>query len=104
MVAKRTLPDKERGDSFCSIADHIQWAVQSDGIHVIDTKTGCQHHLSYPQAAVWDMLSRHYGRDAMAQRIAPIAGVDSATAGRLVDETLSGWCAEGLVKMEHRGG
>jgi hypothetical protein len=37
----------------------------------------------------------------MAQRIAPIAGLDCETAGRLVDETLTRWYAEGLIDMEH---
>jgi hypothetical protein len=101
MVAKQKLQRKKESDLFCSIADHIRWAVQINGIHVSDTKTGCQYHLSYPQAAVWDMLSRHYGREAMAQRIAPIAGLDCETAGRLVDETLTRWYAEGLIDMEH---
>lgn len=104
MLAKNKLPYREQGDVIYRIANYIRWVVQVDAVHVINTQTGGHHRLFYPQAAIWDMLSRNYSIDKIAHLLMPIADVNVEEAQHLVKDILSDWRSEGFLKTETPGG
>lgn len=104
MIVTAKLYCNEMKDSHCCIAEHIRWVVQVDAIHIIDTRSGGHCRLPYPQAAVWDMLSRNYAREKIVYLLMPIAGLDEERAWGLVNDTLADWYSDGLIKKRmHRG-
>ncbi len=66
---------------------HIRWAVEIEGVVVLNDENGQSIKLAYPQAAIWDFITRG---DSMAQMVLKIAAVASLTpeaAERLVAQT-----------------
>ena len=94
----------EQDDGNCCIPEHVRWVVQVDAIHVIDTHSGGHCRLPYPQAAVWDMLSRNYSRDKIVYLLMSIAGLDEEQARGFVNDTLTGWGSDGLINKKMRRG
>ena len=73
----------------------VKWTVETTGIRVwgsIDSK-----FLDYPEAAIWDFLSRGYDETKILRLLAPIANLDAAACRRLLDQTLQIWAAQGLL-------
>ena len=74
----------------------IRWVVNptsltlTDGTHV--------HRLEYPDAAIWDLLTRGYAFKKIVSMMTHIASLDETAAESLVRARLSAWMATGLVE------
>jgi hypothetical protein len=78
-------------------ASDVRYAVEANGIRLIDTRSGATHILTYPQAAVWDMATRGCDLAQIIAVVQVIARVTSAHAGQIVRGTFESLRERGLV-------
>ncbi len=70
-------------------AQGVRWAVEAWGVVLVHEGTGATVTLGYPQAAIWDFLTREETSDRIAERREVIASLDPAGAKALVVETVT---------------
>lgn len=81
-----------------SVSPRIQWTVEIDGVLLFCPENELHHKLYYPEAAIWDFVSRNYDIPTMTRMIQPIGGLaTSSEAAALVSDTLSSWVEEGWL-------
>ncbi|MFQ5603679.1 MAG: hypothetical protein ACE5HS_10465 [bacterium] len=85
------------------VAPEVRWVVERRGLLLV--KGSQKHlHIEYPQAAVWDLVSRGYRLPVAVRMLAHIATLDEPDAERLLLESLHEWFAMGfLVREENHG-
>jgi hypothetical protein len=71
------------------IAEEVGWAVEAGGVVIIDRTTGAATTLSYPQAAIWDFLTRGESGERICAKMCTIASLDPAAARALVKDTVA---------------
>ena len=64
---------------------------------LIDGATGVATTLGYPQAAIWDFLTRGEPEEKICAKLCAIASLDPAAAQALVMETVAALRDAGLV-------
>lgn len=72
------------------VENNVKWTVELHSIMLWDQE-GCVHDIEYPQAAVWDFVSRGYSTSDIISRITHIATLTQAEASILVNDTLNQW-------------
>lgn len=77
----------------------IRYAVERDGIGILDTRSGTLHVLRYPGAAVWEMATRGYGFDRIVDCMQYVAGVTLSRSEEIVRQTFEGLSQHGLVAL-----
>lgn len=80
------------------------WLVESRGVELFDAKSGKRESLPYPQAAIWDLLVRGYGVEAIGPMVELIGGIAPAQAAALVAGSLEDWIRGGWLEAEGGGG
>jgi hypothetical protein len=78
-------------------AEHVRWAVETGGVVLIDCATGAATTLGYPQAAIWDFLTRGEPDQQICANLCAIASLTPAAAQALVLETVAALRDAGLV-------
>lgn len=73
------------------------WAVETAGVTLI-RHDGAVRFLRYPEAALWDLLSREVPLDRIVRITAAVAGLEPATARTWVRETIDAWVREGWLR------
>jgi hypothetical protein len=85
-------------------APHVRWAVESRGIILVDQNKGSAHSLSYPQAAVWDLINSGYSFDQGVKMLRAVASMEAKEAERFLLESLDEWAEAGfLITVEDHG-
>jgi hypothetical protein len=85
-------------------AEHIQWSVEPMGILLFDQKAGCACAIAYPQAAVWDFLTRQYPLGRIIDLLGSIADLKAAEAHAFLQNSLAMWLAAGyLIRGDGHG-
>jgi len=69
------------------------YVVEPDGVRILTG--GGSTFLPYPEAAVWDLLSRGEPLEAAAGKLGLIAGLDLEGARALVNDCARRWMAGG---------
>lgn len=79
------------------VASTVRWSVGRTNLTVLD---GCGHvnTFEYPEAAVWDLLTRGYRYDDVVRLTAHINSLSAAEAATVVRAALHRWCIAGLVE------
>ena len=85
-------------------APGVRWAVETRGVAVFHPDKGVFATLEYPEAAVWDLASRGYRFDRIAELVGHIAGVERPAAESLVIDALERWLAMGLLEKGEADG
>lgn len=93
------LDDKRHGKSMMKFRcpGEVKWVVAKGGLHLIHIHSGDRLTLAYPQAAVWDLISRGYTVERTAAMVAMIARLDETSARKLVWESLDNWVQLGFL-------
>ena len=78
-------------------AEHVSWTVEAGGVVLIDCATGAATTLGYPQAAIWDFLTRGEPEEKICAKLCAIASLDPAAAQALARETMAALREAGLV-------
>lgn len=85
-------------------AEQVRWAVEASGVALIDCATGAATTLGYPQAAIWDFLTRDESSERIAVKMCVIASLAPEAAQLLVLETVAALREAGfLVPGESSG-
>ncbi len=91
---------KPRASLGYAISAHTQWVVEQKGVVLIHALENRCTWLAYPEAAVWDLLTRDWSRREMISMLAVIAAVDEAAAEILLDGCLERWTHQGWLTRE----
>lgn len=83
--------------STYKLAPNVRWAVDRFTVKVTGASGGART-LQYPEAAVWDLVSRGYPFAKVVAMITHIAGVDEAGADALVRASLDDWSRNGYIE------
>ena len=75
----------------------VVWSVGRTNLTLSDGR-GHVHTLEYPEAAVWDLLTRGYRFDDVVRLTGHIGSLPPADADALVRSALARWCDAGLVE------
>ena len=59
---------------------------------------GNVRNVDYPEAAIWDLLSRGYSFTQVATMMAHIASVDVERANAMIRDALEEWAASGFIE------
>jgi hypothetical protein len=77
--------------------------VETTGLLLTDGK-GNVRFVAYPEAAVWDLVSRGYRDNKVIAMMQSIASLDVETTKHLVLDSLENWTQYGfLYKETHHG-
>jgi hypothetical protein len=86
------------------VAEPVRWAVEAAGVVLVNDATGAVITLGYPQAAVWDLLTRGDSGAKIGAKLCAIAALEPAAARALVRETAAALREAGfLILREQRG-
>ncbi len=83
-------------------APGLSWLVEPDGLVLTSSVTGAVHRLRYPEAAVWDWISRGESWAGTVRNTGAVARLDPEAAQRLVRGAVCAWVEAGLLVA--RGG
>jgi hypothetical protein len=78
----------------------VRWAVTTGGILLLHIPDGEKVFLKYPQAVVWDLVSRGYSYEQTKSMLRTITSLDEKQAAELLVSCLEGWVKEGFLITE----
>jgi hypothetical protein len=81
------------------VAEGVQWSVETRGLLLTDGG-GLTYALDYPEAAVWDLVSRGCHPRKAASMLQYIASVPPGDAEELVVRILEQWVRLGLMQRQ----
>jgi len=81
-------------------AGAIRWAAEIDGIVLLNDQTGKCIKLAYPQAALWDFITRGDSLKQITRKLALVASLESAAAERLAAEAITLLMRDGFLLRE----
>lgn len=77
-------------------ADDVRWCVNRASVTVVARDAA--RTLEYPQAAIWDLVSRGYATERVIELTSYIIASDKTDAERLVRDALQAWVGDGLIE------
>jgi hypothetical protein len=80
------------------ISESIGWVVESEGVRLLDSADPQLLSIPYPEAAVWDLLSRRYTKSSMVSLMAVIGQMSEVEAEELIDRCVLDWRQRGYLK------
>jgi hypothetical protein len=78
----------------------VRYVVVALGVQIINVRTREAFSLSFPQSAVWDMASRGYSLDLIAEKLAAASHWTLKHSAGLAAETLGALEAKGFLSSE----
>jgi len=84
-------------------APDTSWIVQADGVVLVNSRRRTAVVVRYPEAAVWDLLTRHPVAE-VTRKVACIASLEREEAERVVRSAIDQWVAQGFLREEAGGG
>ena len=85
-------------------APHTKWAVDIRGILLMNEESGTVCLLLYPQAAIWDVISRGYSYAQTVRMVCAITSLQADEVEKLLVKSLEAWTRAGfLIKTPNYG-
>ena len=79
-------------------ARDISWTVETTGLLLMRPGSGVCCRLAYPEAAIWDFVTRGYDLQRVARMIRHIGGFpDDSAAEKYVRDRLRSWLEAGFL-------
>lgn len=78
-------------------ASHTYWIVEQQGIVLINISENRYSRLYYPEAAIWDLLTRNLPYDRLLRMLMVISSLDNESAASLIEQSLKQWIANGWL-------
>jgi len=73
------------------------WAVEDHGLRLYRTDNQTTAALGYPEAALWDLLSRYRSLPTITDRLAVITGWTGTIVSEWISSQLDVWIEEGWL-------
>ena len=86
------------------IMPHITWTIESQGICLMDTRSGNSSYLAYPEAALWDLLMRGYAHPEILEMLSAITSVKKERTTVFIQDCITEWLETGYLKQVHNHG
>jgi hypothetical protein len=93
MDARHTDPNR---DATYRVAPGVEWVVNACDVLVRQPGNGISR-LAYPEAALWDLVSRAQSSSRIHRIMQHVAGLEPDAARAMVERTLESWAERGLV-------
>jgi hypothetical protein len=94
-MAKKTKP---RGKGYAvDFAPPIGWVVEEGSVRVFHLEQGALLVLRYPEAAIWDLISRYSREEEIVPKLAAICELNMAEARTLLRSCLRRWLQIGIL-------
>ena len=74
----------------------VQWVVEAGSIVLVNRESGATCSLEYPQAAIWDLMTRDYLYEQMLPMLSAITGLDKKNVHAILVESLKDWERNGF--------
>ena len=81
----------------------VKWVVETHGLILTNGKETVRH-VFYPEAAIWDLISRGYRLHKIIPMMCAIASLQTEQAEQLVLKTLEEWATVGFLTRENNDG
>ena len=81
-----------------TLEPNVRWCVGRFGITLSDGH-GVTRELAYPDAAVWDLISRGYPFAKVVSMLTSIASLDAAASEAVVRSALEQWASGGFLEQ-----
>ncbi len=78
--------------------------MEPGGVLLTHAGRGAVLRLGYPEAAVWDWMSRGEPWEGLIRKTRAVAKLEEAAAERLVREVVRAWIEAGFLVSEANGG
>ena len=78
-------------------ASGVAWSVERRGVLVFGADGRGGRMLSYPQAAVWDLVVRGNTMDKVSEQLSAIAAVSEEAAKQIARVAVAQWREQGLL-------
>jgi hypothetical protein len=78
-------------------AADVRWVVETRGVLLFGSGAA-RRFLNYPQASIWDFMSRGYPPAKIVELLCAIARIEQQAAERLYVEYVSGLMEEGYIE------
>jgi hypothetical protein len=69
----------------------ILYAIDLDGIAIVNKKSGTHAFIKYPEAAVWSVLIENHGMKKSNQLLQAILGKNKTETNRYIKRCLNKW-------------
>jgi hypothetical protein len=91
------------GEQRLRPAPSVCWCVDATGVTVLD-RVARPRRLEYPDAVVWDCVTRSATVQEAARMVACVARIPPREASDLVRSRLQEWCEAGLIEGDAEDG
>jgi hypothetical protein len=81
----------------CRLSPGITWIVRDRGVLVVDELARRSETLSYPEAAVWELLCRGHCLSRVVAMLIAILGVAEEEAQECTERCVHEWLEEGWM-------
>ena len=78
----------------------VRWSVTSDGVTLVGREADLADRLAYPEACLWDLVSRGRQWDDVCEMVGVVAGFDRSAAEAWVRRTMASWVERGWLTRE----
>jgi len=85
-------------------ASQVSWTVEKRGLVLLNSATGAVCTLAYPEAALWDLISRCESCQRIIPALSAITSLEPAAAEQLIQVTVRGWVQAGFLVREAGNG
>lgn len=79
-------------------APGLAWAVETHGIRLVDHARGHGRFIAYPEAALWDLLTRRRSRETLTRQMAAVCGRELSETEQWIETLLDSWLDQGLLE------
>lgn len=83
--------DKPSSATVLHCRQDICWTVENNGLLLIDRTAGTVIHMDYPDAALWDFVSREIPLPKIIAMMSAITGKSAQDTKIRIAETLARW-------------
>jgi len=85
-------------------APHLSWTVERNGLLLLNSGNAKACQLGYPQAALWELLSRGNSYGQVVSKMRAIALLSAEATERFIADTVESWVQAGLLLREDGDG
>ncbi len=79
----------------------MTWAVEKNSVFLFEPVEKTSLCLAYPEALVWDMISRERPLDSICRVFKRVSGMDGQDSDEFLNALFNEWVLKGIVVRQH---
>lgn len=81
---------------------NCKWTIESDGIHIINSMANKQLFLTYPEAALWQLLANGHSLEKTAELFSYIINDKLENSNKMILSIINNWENIGMVEVSEK--